>query len=230
MTGAIEYGHIVLVEDDQGLAELTCAYLSKQGYRMTHIDNGPEAIERIVQLNPDCVLLDVMLPGTDGVEVCRQVRPHYSGPIVFLTAKDDTIDEIMGLEVGGDDYLIKPVDPRKLLARVRAHLRRQPSTPVSESSAQATITFDDIDHRMLIGDTAISYPEPEYKLVKLLVEHAQSPIDRDTIMLTLRGIEYDGLSRTVDILISGVRKKLPDPEWIKTLRGKGYIWVGPGSK
>lgn len=225
----INYGHVLLVEDDVSLAKLTANYLRQQGYQVSLVHNGNDAVAQILALKPDCILLDIMLPGTDGVEICRQIRSSFFGPIIFLTAKSDSIDEIMGLEIGGDDYLIKPVDPRKLLARIRSHLRRY------ATSQQTTNQKDDSWHlvldmqrsTLLINDQPTVLSQPEFKLLNLFISRNGEPLNRDQIMMELRGIEHDGLNRTVDIHVSNLRKKLPDPEFIKTRRGLGYVWAGP---
>lgn len=223
-----DYAHLVLVEDDMALAELTQTFLQAQGYKVTHLSDGPTAAEQIPRIMPDCVLLDVMLPGLDGIEVCRQIRPLFQGVVIFLTAKGDAFDEVMGLEVGGDDYLAKPIEPRIMLAHIRAQLRRHARSklPIAEGLAAQ---FD-----IHAANEAISYrgqdlllSQPEFQLLALLLQSQSEIISRDDVSLAVRGIEYDGLSRMVDILVSDLRKKLPDPDWIKTIRGKGYVWRGP---
>jgi len=226
----IEYAHLVLVEDDQALAEplaeLTVEFLSQQGYRLTHIADGAEVVDKISDLNPDCVILDIMLPGIDGIEVCRRLRNSYQGPIIFLTARNEQIDEILGLEVGGDDFLSKPVEPRVLLAHIRAHLRRQQKMVNQHAVVDtAKIELNTIKHTASYKGKELTINQPEFQLLQLLLEKG-GIVSRDDIMLTIRGIEHDGISRTVDILVSELRKKIPDPEWIKTVRGKGYIWNG----
>lgn len=229
MTNPIEYAHIVLVEDDQSLATLTTDYLTREGYRITQYHDGDSALAGIPNDAPDCVLLDIMLPGIDGVELCRQLRNRYSGPIIFLTAKNDAFDEILGLEVGGDAYLTKPVEPRRLLAHIRAQLRR----PISETlhaepeREPRAFTVDESRETVHYKTEKLALSQPEYRLLCLMLNSQQAVISRDDIMLAVRGIEHDGISRTVDILVSDLRKKLYDPEWIKTVRGRGYLWQGP---
>ncbi len=225
MTNTFDYAHIALVEDDQALAQLTKTYIEKQGYRVTHFSDGHSAVAQIPKLQPDCVLLDIMLPGIDGVEVCRQLRSDYQGPIIFLTAKGDALDEILGLEVGGDDYLTKPVEPRLLLAHIRAHLRRSQREPTAEPASQkpAFRVFAEAEIIEYQGQK-LPLSQPEFRLLQLLLNSQGQSVSRDQVMLAVRGIEHDGYSRTVDILVSDLRKKLPNPEWIKTIRGKGYVW------
>jgi len=226
----IEYAHIALVEDDKALAKLTAAYLNKEGYRVTILSDGPDALAKIPILNPDCVLLDIMLPGMDGVEVCRRLRSNYFGPIIFLTAKGDQLDEILGLEVGGDDYLAKPVEPRLLLAHIRAHIRRieRPASIVAESENEFEI--DLARESICYQGKSLLLSQPEFHLLNVLINNANTIVSRDQVMLAVRGIEHDGYSRAVDLLVSEVRKKLANPEWIKTIRSKGYIWQGSAIK
>jgi DNA-binding response OmpR family regulator len=224
----IEYAHIALVEDDQALADLTQTFLESQGYRVTQFGDGPTAAAGIPTLNPDCVLLDIMLPGMDGIEVCRQLRAAYQGPILFMTAKGDPFDEVMGLEVGGDDYLSKPVEPRVLLAHIRAQLRRAMRTePATEKPTREQFQVHASTESIYYQNEKLPLNQPEFNLLSLLLENTDGVVSRDDIMLAIRGIEHDGLSRAVDILVSDLRKKIPDPDWIKTVRGKGYVWQGP---
>jgi DNA-binding response OmpR family regulator len=222
-----EYANICLVEDDAGLADLTASYLESHGYNVSVIADGLEAVKRIPEEAPDIVILDIMLPGLDGMAVCQKIRPSYSGPILFLTARGDSIDEILGLEIGGDDYLAKPVEPRRLLARVRAMLRRnktiQANTP--NQTGSHAFQFNAVKQEVYYHDQQLELSQPEFRLLHCLYEAQGSIVSRDEIMKKIRGIEYDGISRTADILVSEVRKKLPAGEWIKTIRGQGYTWV-----
>ncbi|MFQ3228863.1 response regulator transcription factor [Reinekea sp.] len=221
-----EYARIILVEDDLALAELTATYLESHGYLVDIITDGIAAAETIPEKAPDLVILDIMIPGLDGLGVCRQIRPRYDGPIIFLTARGDSIDEILGLELGADDYLAKPVEPRRLLARIRASLRRtiQPATNTTPSRPSA-FSFDLASFEVRYNGSVLPLSQPEFKLLHCLFKQSGEIVSRDDIMKSIRGIEYDGLSRTADILVSELRKKLPPGEWIKTIRGQGYIWL-----
>ncbi len=230
----INYGRVTIVEDDLELSHLTADYLKQNGFSVTEIHNGLDAIESITQHNADIVLLDLMLPGTDGINVCRKIRSHFFKPIIFLTARDDDIDEITALEVGADGYLVKPVIPRKLVAYIKANLRRKHNSDDNErlinqneqrtSEEKPIIEFDEINQRANVEGNPIKLSQPEFKILKCLVEHQDKVLDRDQLMQSLQGIEYDGLSRRIDIIISDLRKLLPNPELIKTVRGKGYCW------
>ena len=232
-----EENTILLVEDDHDLAELTTEYLESFGYVVEVEENGSVAIDRIKSENPCLVILDVMLPGADGMEVCRSVRPHYHNPIIMLTARTDQIDQILGLEIGADDYICKPVEPRLLAAKVKAHMRREDradsSSQVSQSGA-TKLVFDDLEidngaRKATLNGEDIDLSTPEYDLLWLLASCAGQVLSRDEIFNNLRGIEYDGQNRAVDIHISHIRAKVGDdpskPTRIKTVRGKGYIFV-----
>ncbi len=223
---------ILLVDDDESLNRLVHQYLTNQGLGVRIVTDGEQAIEQILSSSPDLVILDIMLPGADGLSVCRAVRPGYAGPILMLTALGDDIDEVAGLETGADDYLAKPVRPRVLLARIRALLRRN---AVSETTTthQETISVGDIAisrSAMSVQKSghAISLTDSEFDLLWLLMSKAGQILSRDDINQQLRGLEHDGLDRTIDLRISRLRKKLDDdpkePTIIKSVRGKGYIF------
>ncbi len=222
---------ILLVDDDESLNRLVHQYLDNQGFAVRSVTDGEQAIEQILTSNPDLVILDIMLPGADGLSVCRAVRPHYPGPILMLTALDNDIDEVAGLETGADDYLAKPVRPRVLLARIRALLRR--GTASDTRTDQQIVTAGEVTisrsamsvHR---AGQAISLTDAEFELLWLLASHGGQILSRDEINQQLRGLEHDGLDRTIDLRISRLRKKLHDdprePAIIKSVRGKGYIF------
>jgi len=228
---------ILLVEDDVRLANLTREYLESEGFIVEWEKRGDRAEDRIMALLPDLIILDLMLPGKNGLEICRDVRPMFTNPILMLTARDEDVDEIVGLEIGADDYITKPVKPRTLLARIRALLRRtagiQDHNLLQESEAPQ-MTFGQLvinknARQVLYGGKEVSLTTNEYELLMLLAVHAGKVISRDKVLLMMRGIGYDGLDRSVDINISRLRKKLGDdtssPKRIKTVRGKGYLFV-----
>ncbi|MFK7892976.1 MAG: response regulator [Granulosicoccus sp.] len=225
---------VVLVDDDVSLNRLVSQYLGNQGFEVTVVTDGLDAIARIAAINPDIVILDVMLPGADGLTVCRKVRQSYNGPILMLTALGDDIDEVAGLETGADDYLAKPVRPRVLLARIRVLLRRMSTAVGVRDGAQQSlpdISIADFNisptaMRVTCGSDVIALTNAEFDLLYLLAQHAGTPLSRDAINQTLRGVEHDGLDRSIDLRISRLRKKLgddpKDPKRIKSVRGKGY--------
>ena len=224
--------NILLVEDDERLAELTAEYLTKNDMKVAIEPRGDTAEARILAEQPDLVILDVMLPGKDGFEVCRAVRPNYRGVILMLTARDEDFDQILGLEMGADDYIAKPVQPRVLLARIKALLRRLPSAdaPAAESEKMIFGQFNisqSTRTAMLTGQN-IDLTTAEFDLLWLLANHAGNVLSRDDLLQELRGIGFDGLDRSIDARISRLRKKLNDdpenPTRIKTVRGKGYLF------
>lgn len=223
---------ILLVEDDLRLGELVCSYLSRHGYRVDHHVTGEGAAERILSQNPALAILDITLPHTDGLDICRALRPGYPGRILILTARDEEIDEILGLELGADDFLVKPVEPRRLLARVRALLRR----PEGEGAVTGAPSIEWGRFRIradtrecTIGGEQVELTTGEFDLLWLLANRAGDTLSRDDILRALRGIEFDGLDRSIDARIYRLRRKLGDdpanPTRIKTVRGRGYLFT-----
>lgn len=226
--------HILLVEDDRRLVGLIRDYLEEHGFEVSIAERGDMAVPLIVECQPDLVVLDIMLPGKDGLTVCREVRPSYNGPILMLTAREGDSDEVEGLEIGADDYVKKPIEPRVLLARIRALLRR--FSPVSESQLKVdtTIEFGTLkiclsSRRVELGDEQIELTSAEYDLLLILAQSAGTTLDREHLFKVLRGVPYDGLDRSMDVSVSRLRKKLGDsstrPFRIKTVWGQGYLFV-----
>lgn len=225
---------ILLVEDDVQLAALIGEYLREHEFQVEVDHRGDSGAERILREAPALVVLDVLLPGLNGMDVCRRVRAGYAGPILMLTARDDDIDEIIGLELGADDYVKKPVEPRVLLARIRALLRRTSQNSVTNVSETRCFTFgsfsiDRTARRVTLAGENIELTTGEFDLLWLLASAAGTVLSRDAILASLRGIDYDGLDRSIDIGISRLRAKLQDtatpPTRIKTVRGRGYLFV-----
>ena len=222
---------ILLVEDDDRLAKLTAEYLQKNDFEVAIEARGDTAETRILNDNPDLVILDIMLPGKDGFEVCRAVRDKYQGVILMLTARDEDLDQILGLELGADDYLAKPVQPRLLLARIKALLRRTPGIAPPEEQGESgdstELSFGNFRSTHL-GNEVIDLTTAEFDLLWLLAKHAGNILSRDDLLQQLRGIGFDGLDRSIDARISRLRRKLGDdpenPTRIKTVRGKGYLF------
>ncbi|WQE03489.1 response regulator [Moraxella canis] len=227
---------ILIVEDDERLAMLTQDYLRKNGLDVAIETDGTRAIRRIISEQPDLVVLDVMLPGSDGLTVCREVRAHYQQPILMLTARTDDMDQVLGLEMGADDYVAKPAQPRVLLARIRALLRRSDTAP-SETSPQrlefGDLVIDNGGRSVTLNDDLVDFTSAEYDLLWLLASNAGRILSREDIFERLRGIEYDGQDRSIDVRISRIRPKIGDdpenPKRIKTVRSKGYLFVKEGN-
>jgi DNA-binding response OmpR family regulator len=222
---------IILVEDDLRLSELVCRYLEKNGFRVSSIARGDEAVERVRLDNPDLVILDLGLPGIDGFEICRRVRPAYVNPILILTAREDDIDQVLGLELGADDYVVKPVEPRVLMARIHALLRR--SRMQKPRLEQANLNFgrlsiNQVSRSVTLDGQTLALSSNEFDLLAHLARHAGEVQSRAALFLELYGREYDGVDRMLDVRISNLRRKLGDSDSsqrIKTIWGQGYLFV-----
>jgi two-component system, OmpR family, response regulator len=222
---------ILLVEDDLRLADLVSRYLESQGFRMSIVSRGDQVAELVQRDNPDLVILDLGLPGEDGLSICKRLRPAYTSPILILTARDSDFDHVLGLELGADDYVIKPVEPRVLLARIGALLRRSRFPAVT---AGKTLTFGglliNLVSRVVKWDgKTVTLSRNEFDLLVHLANHAGEIQSREVLFKSLYNRDYDGLDRMLDIRVSRLRKKLGDdaenPERIKTIWGQGYLFV-----
>ena len=230
-----EEKRLLLVEDDARLASLVREYLRQHDFQVDIEARGDTAVRRILDERPQVVVLDLMLPGLNGIDVCRAVRGSFAGPILMLTASDDDIDQVVALEIGADDYIVKPVEPRVLLARIRALLRRvAPADKAKPEEAGAALVFGSLciepsARRCTLGSESIDLSAGEFDLLLLLASQAGTLVTRKTLVAHLRRIDYDGTDRSIDIGISRLRRKLGDssepPERIKTVRGKGYLFV-----
>lgn len=227
---------VLLVEDDARLAELTSRYLAQNGLSVAVESNGAVAVHRFHEVRPRLVLLDLMLPGKDGLTICRELRQTFHGPILMLTAKDADIDQVIGLEAGADDYVAKPAEPMVLLARIRALLRRaeakqadESATPTSVDIVFGTLRVSEAQHRVWLDGQEIALTTQEFELLCELARSAGTILSREDLFKRIRGIEYDGLDRSIDGRISKLRKKLGDdadaPQRIRTIWGKGYLLV-----
>ena len=223
---------ILIIDDDAELTSLISQFLTMNGYQVLVEHNGANALTTVAHIQPDLFVLDLMLPGVDGLTICRQLKPDFINPIIMLTALDDDIDEVTGLEVGADDYLCKPIKPRVLLAHIRAQLRRQshlknliPQDIKHVSNGALTI---DIRKRIVrYNEKEITLSSAEFDLLWVLAMNAGSIISRDQLHKEIFKLDYDGFDRSIDLRISRLRKKLGDdpkePKIIKTIRNKGYL-------
>ncbi len=224
---------LLLVEDDTRLAELTSRYLEQNGLNVAVESNGTAALARFHELRPRIVVLDWMLPGKDGLTICRELRRTFTGPILMLTAKDADIDQVIGLEAGADDYVAKPAEPIVLLARIRALLRRVDDRQVAETTTADIVLgglrVSEVSQRVWLDGREISLTTQEFELLHELARSAGTILSREELFKRIRGIEYDGLDRSIDGRISKLRKKLGDdavaPKRIRTVWGKGYLLV-----
>lgn len=220
---------ILIVEDDIELQQWIFEYLTGKGFSCSATENGKEAVKLISENNPDLVLLDGALPGLDGFEVCKAVRPSYKGIIVMLTARDEEIDEVLGLEVGADDYLIKPVRARALLTRIQKLLDKKIIAASTSVLGFNNLVIDPQAQSVFLSGSEIKLGSKEFEVLWILASHAGEIVTRDSLLKELRGYEFDGLDRSIDLRISRLRRKLNDsadnPYRIKTIWGKGYLFV-----
>ncbi|MGI6199470.1 MAG: response regulator [Christensenellales bacterium] len=218
---------ILVVDDDINILRIASLYLRKEGYTVRTAQSGPDALEAFRQKVPDLVLLDVMLPGMDGFEVLKALRTTSSAPVIMLTAKSDTADKVVGLELGADDYMVKPFEPSELLARIKAVIRR--FKPEGSAAAPREISFPDLtislsSYRIIVRGESMDIPPKEMDLLYHLASHAGDVFTREQLLEQVWGFDYFGDTRTVDVHIKRLREKLgEDPHWqIKTVWGVGY--------
>jgi DNA-binding response OmpR family regulator len=222
---------ILLVEDDVRLSELVSHYLESNDFRVTTTAHGDEVVDRVQREAPDLVILDLGLPGQDGFSICRQLRPRYANPILILTARDNDFDQVLGLELGADDYVIKPVEPRVLLARINALLRRSRAQPrlARNSLRFGRLLINTVSRAVSLDGQPVALSSAEFDLLAYLAEHAGQIQSRAALFQHLYGREYDGVERHLDVRISHLRKKLGEDadssERIKTVWGQGYLFV-----
>ncbi|MGL1921819.1 MAG: response regulator [Hyphomicrobiales bacterium] len=231
-------GHIYIVDDNKELLDVIGQYIGDNGYKTSKAKNGEELRSLMRVGSPDLVVLDIMMPGEDGLSICRFLRETSDVPIIFLTALADDTDRIIGLEIGADDYLIKPFNPRELLARIRSVLRRTHSLPPNkliDLEVAKSVTFGgwtlDVRARVLKDSQNISYvlSTAEYKLLSVFLLHPNIELSRQKLVDLARGREAQLFDRSIDVLVNRLRNKIEtdvkNPEFIKTVWGKGYIFA-----
>jgi len=216
-------GTILLIEDEDEIADLLKMYFEKEGYRLVHAVSGEQGLERLRDRDARVVLLDIGLPGMDGIEVCRRIRSDSDVPVIMLTARDSEVDKVVGLEIGADDYVTKPFSPRELVARVKAVLRRSEERPVKSQVLEVGDFTVDSGRREVITPTgdAVRPTAREFDLLWYLAEHPGLVLSRNQILEAVWGYDYFGETRTVDVHIRQLRKKL-DGIPIETVWGVGY--------
>lgn len=223
---------ILVVDDEKPIADILEFNLKKDGYNVYCAYDGNQALEMVEEIKPDLLLLDIMLPNRDGMEVCREIRKKYDMPIIMLTAKDSEIDKVLGLELGADDYVTKPFSTRELLARVKANLRRQQANDSNETKASTNeisigslVIHPDAYVVSKRGET-IELTHREFELLHYLAQHIGQVMTREHLLQTVWGYDYFGDVRTVDVTVRRLREKIEDnpshPTWIVTRRGVGY--------
>ena len=228
MTGKTPY-RLLLIDDDAALNELLAEYFARFGHRLTTATTAADGRYLLRRDNPDLLILDVMLPDADGMEVCREIRSENDIPIVMLTARGDVADRVLGLELGADDYVPKPFEPRELVARVETLMRRSRQAPPSRL-VSGELVLESETRRVALGDEAVELTSMEFEALRVLMESHGRVLSREALLNRLRGLDGDTYDRSIDMLISRVRKKLGDdsraPRFIKTIRGAGYQFVG----
>ena len=220
---------ILVVDDDTNICELLRLYLTKEGYQVTTANDGEEGLDKFNQVKPDMVLLDVMMPKMDGLEVCRRIRKLGNTPVMMLTAKGETFDKVLGLELGADDYVVKPFDTKEIVARIKAVLRRSSPAGTAEGEAKEVsydkLTVNMTRYELKVDGKVVDAPPKELELLFHLASHPNRVFTRDQLLDEVWGFEYYGDSRTVDVHIKRLREKLEgvSDQWsLKTVWGVGY--------
>lgn len=218
---------ILIVDDDMHIAELVSLYMMKDGYETEEVYDGREAVKAAETFQPDLILLDLMLPGMDGYQVCREVRKNSLVPIIMLTAKGETFDKVLGLELGADDYIVKPFDPKELVARVKAVLRRYECK--HEEEDKDVLKFEGLEinlsnYSVVYNGKSLDFPPKEFELLSFLAQHPNRVFTREQLLDRIWGYEYVGDTRTVDVHVKRIREKLnSEDEWgIRTVWSVGY--------
>lgn len=228
---------ILVVDDDPGLRELLQKYLSSQGYQVSTVEDGLAMEQHIQQEAVDMVILDLMLPGEDGLTLARKLKARANLPIIILSARGEDVDRIVGLEVGADDYLAKPFNPRELLARIRAVLRRSEEATTKVEENEQICRFGpfllDLNTRILQKNgEELALTSAEFNLLKIFVEHPNRVLSRDFLMEMMKGYERDPFDRSIDVRVTRLRRKIEEdpaaPEYVRTVWGEGYLFATGG--
>lgn len=227
---------ILVVDDEKPIADILQFNLKREGYQVVCAYNGDEALKKVEEDQPDLMLLDIMLPNKDGMEVCREIRKKYDFPIIMLTAKDSEIDKVLGLELGADDYVTKPFSTRELIARVKANMRRhqtiqEDAEVVTNDIVIGPLTIQPDAYQVLKREETIELTHREFELLHYLAKHIGQVMTREHLLQTVWGYDYFGDVRTVDVTIRRLREKIEDspshPTYIVTRRGVGYYLRSP---
>jgi DNA-binding response OmpR family regulator len=225
--------HLLIVEDDDQLAELLLEYLGMHGFELSRVSSGDAGAEAILETQPELVILDLMLPGMNGLDVCRRVRDAYFGAILMLTASQSEADHVAGLELGADDFVTKPIEPRVLLARIRTQLRRlgvgRESTRNGKNGILniGSLEIDTSSRKVSVAGQQVPLTTMEFDVLSMLANDAGNVVKREDLYTHVIGIEYDGNDRGLDVHVSRIRRKLQrsgfDPSQLKSVRGVGYL-------
>ena len=226
--------HILVVDDDLEIRSLLRTYLERHGYRVTPVPDGTAMWSQIEQSRIDLIILDLMLPGEDGLDLCRELRAGSRVPVIMLTARGDEMDRILGLEMGADDYLPKPFNPRELLARIKVVLKRTLAPSLSPEAPERSVTrfndwqLDPVSRHLVSPEkSVVPLSGAEYRLLSVMLGHANRVLTRDQLLDLTQGRDADPFDRSIDVLVSRLRRRLREdpraPEIIKTVRGEGYV-------
>lgn len=217
---------ILIVDDDIHIAELLSLYLQKEGYETKEVFDGREALALAETINPSLILLDLMLPGLDGYQICTEIRKNSKVPIIMMTAKGETFDKVLGLELGADDYIVKPFDSKEVMARVKAVLRRYESTDTNKSNILSfpNLEINVSNYSIVYHNKGMEFPPKEFELLSYLAQNPNRVFTREQLLDRIWGYEYVGDTRTVDVHVKRIREKLnQDDEWgIRTVWSVGY--------
>jgi DNA-binding response OmpR family regulator len=220
-------GTVLVVDDETNIADLVALYLERDGFRVVTVATGEDALDAVGRERPRLVVLDVGLPGIDGLEVCRRLRATSTVPVIFLTARDGDVERVLGLELGADDYVTKPFSPVELAARVKAVLRRSDGSLTSDVIEIGDLAVDSGRREVSIRGTVVEFTTREYDLLRYLAEHRGLALSRQQILDAVWGYDWYGDPRTVDVHVGQVRKKVADAVVITTVRGVGYRLDAP---
>ena len=227
--------HLLVVDDEPKIRDLLKKYLSQEGYTVEAVNDGKEMDQYLAKHSVDLVILDLMLPGEDGLSIGRRLRNQQNIPIIILSARGEELDKIIGLEMGADDYLSKPFNPRELLARIRCVLRRFKQEKPKDTTYQFGPYLLNIERHELTRDQQnVQLTTGEFSLLKIFLEHSERVMDRDTLLDITKGYNYSSIDRSIDVCVGRLRRKIePDPGnpiYLKTIRGVGYIFLKEGSQ
>ena len=218
--------HILIVEDEEKIASLLCDYLQEAGFRTSILGDGSRVISMVEKDSPDLILLDIMLPGMDGMELCREIRKFSNVPIIMITARVEEIDRLLGLELGADDYICKPFSLREVVARVKAVFRRVHAEPRTNKLVVGSISLDDQTRQVAVGKQQLVLTPNEFGLLKIMMSRPDRVFTRSELINRIQGYDFEGYDRTIDTHIKNLRKKiaqkLPGREIISTVYGVGY--------
>ncbi|QTA85636.1 response regulator [Desulfonema magnum] len=222
---------ILIVEDEKKIARILRDYLEKAGYAVSVLERGDQVLPCVRRKPPNLILLDIMLPGADGMEICRELRKFSNVPVIMITARTEEIDRLVGLELGADDYICKPFSPREVVARVKAVFRRVYAEPSENQMAVGPIILNEDTHRVTIDNSELKLTRSEFGLLKVMMARPDRVFSRNELLNKVQGYDFEGYDRTIDTHIKNLRKKfskmLPDKEIITTVYGLGYKFSVP---